>query len=140
MCLGQLCRCCPFPCPFQTRLRSPIRKKRRKWGQEEGKGRESKVNLNIWSRSVDFTEDLVEMGRRELHHTSHSQTAQIPSWDLAALSLCSFSTETQKRLCLFYSPPHPTPLDYSVSNLVTLGTTIPSLLLCIWFWVRVAEN
>lgn len=34
---------------------------------------------------MDFTEDLVGMQRKELYHTSHSRSAQIPSWDASAL-------------------------------------------------------
>lgn len=73
--------------------------------REEGrKGKErSKANLNIWPRGVDLTKDVGEMWRRELHHPSHSKTAQILSWDLSALSPCSLGKWTMS--FLFFTPP-----------------------------------
>lgn len=50
------------------------------WGRRCREGKErSKANLNIWPRGVDLTKDVGEMWRRELHHPSHSKTAQILS-------------------------------------------------------------
>lgn len=72
----------------------------RGWG---GSCREEVKRKKQSQWSADFTEDLVEMQRKELYHTSHSKSAQIPSWDASTL---------KHRDCVSIS--HPVPLLWTM--------------------------
>lgn len=120
------------PLNFKPRLRKPMRKKGRKGGRKKEKGKKQKSTWTYSQGVCIFLKIWWHMWRRELYHR-----AKMPKYHLGTYMLF-LSVPGLQGPCLSYFAPRPTPLDYSVSNLVMLGNTVSRPPFSEWFWVRVA--
>lgn len=119
--------------PTSDQIQDNFKEERWKGGRKGGKERKEAKPTWTYGQGVWISLKMWVRCGEENYITHH--TAKLPRYS-PETSLLFLPVPWVNGLCLSYSSPHPTLLDYSVGNLVTLGTTFPRLHFSEWFWVQ----